>query len=172
MKKKKMFTGNMRELAMLVALVVIIIFFYICTQGKILKPMNISNLINQNAYVVILAIGMLLCILTGGNIDLSVGSTVALIGACAAIFIIEWHWNVYLSIGLCLLLREPLGVTTVEMPSFVAVFASPVAVSSAVMVQEIGGDDQLASQLVVWTSAVSMATIFAIVFALRTIGAL
>ena len=60
MKKKKMFTGNMRELAMLVALVVIIIFFYICTQGKILKPMNISNLINQNAYVVILAIVMIL----------------------------------------------------------------------------------------------------------------
>jgi len=77
-----------------------------------------------------------------------------------------------LVIGLCLLLREPLGVTTVEMPSLVAVFASPVAVSSAVMVQEIGGDDQLASQLVVWTSAVSMATIFGIVFLLRTIGAL
>ncbi|MBP3588871.1 MAG: AEC family transporter [Clostridia bacterium] len=77
-----------------------------------------------------------------------------------------------LIIGLCLLLRKPLGVTAVEMPSLVAVFASPVAVSSAVMVQEIGGDDQLASQLVVWTSAVSMATIFAIVFALRTIGAL
>ena len=77
-----------------------------------------------------------------------------------------------LVIGLCLLLREPLGVTTVEMPSLVAVFASPVAVSSAVMVQEIGGDDQLASQLVVWTSAMSMATIFGIVFLLRTIGAL
>ena len=65
-------------------------------------------------------------------------------------------------------LRHP----TVEMPSLVAVFASPVAVSSAVMVQKIGGDDQLASQLVVWTSAASMATIFAIVFVLRTIGAL
>jgi len=89
MKKKKMFTGNMRELTMLVALVLIIVFFYIFTDGKILKPMNISNLINQNAYVVILAIGMLLCILTGGNIDLSVGSTVAFVGACAAIFIIE-----------------------------------------------------------------------------------
>ena len=77
-----------------------------------------------------------------------------------------------LVIGLCLLLRQPLEVTTVEMPSLVAVFASPVAVSSAVMVQEIGGDDQLAGQLVVWTSAASMATIFAIVFVLRTIGAL
>ena len=75
-------------------------------------------------------------------------------------------------IGLCLLFRKPLGVTLVEMPSLVAVFASPVAVSSAVMVQEIGGDDQLASQLVVWTSAASMVTIFAVVFVLRSIGAL
>lgn len=77
-----------------------------------------------------------------------------------------------LVIGLCLLFREQLGVTVVEMPSLVAVFASPVAVSSAVMVQEIGGDDQLASQLVVWTSTLSMATIFAIVFVLRAMGVL
>ena len=75
-------------------------------------------------------------------------------------------------IGLCLLLKKPLGVTAVEMPSFVAVFASPVAVSSAVMVQEIGGDDQLASQLVVWTSAASMVTLFAAIFVLRMMGAL
>ena len=53
---------------------VIIAFFYVLTGGKLLKPMNVSNLIFQNAYVIILAIGMLLCILTGGNIDLSVGS--------------------------------------------------------------------------------------------------
>lgn len=77
-----------------------------------------------------------------------------------------------LVIGLAWLLRGPLGLTAVEMPTFVAVFASPVAVSSAVMVQEIGGDDQLASQLVVWTSVLSMASIFAIVYVLRTIGAL
>ena len=77
-----------------------------------------------------------------------------------------------LVIGGCLLLHEPLGLTAVEVPSLVAVFASPVAVASAVMVQEIGGDDQLASQLVVWTSVCSLFTIFAIVFVLRSIGAL
>ena len=75
-----------------------------------------------------------------------------------------------MAIGLCLLLRGPLGVTSVEIPALVAVFASPVAVSSAVMVQEIGGDDQLASQLVVWTSAFSMVTMFAVIFVLRSIG--
>ena len=58
------------------------------------------------------------------------------------------------------------------MPAMVAVCASPVAVSSAVMTQEIGGDDQLASQIVVWSSVLSMVSIFLIVYALRTLGAL
>ena len=64
---------------MLMALVVIIIFFYILTDGRLLFPMNVSNIVFQNAYVVILATGMLICILTGGNIDLSVGSVVAVV---------------------------------------------------------------------------------------------
>jgi len=146
MKKKKMFTGNMRELAMLVALIVIIIFFYFCTQGKLLKPMNISNLINQNAYVVILAIGMLLCILTGGNIDLSVGSTVALIGACAAIFIIEWGWNVYLSIALCLLLGIGIGmwqgfwIAYMNIPPFITTLSGMLVFRGATLLILKGGE--------------------------------
>ena len=107
--KKKLFKGNMREMSMLIALIVIIIFFTLLTNGTLLRPMNIANLINQNAYVVILACGMLLCILTGGNIDLSVGSTVALVGACAGTFIITWKWDPYLSILLCLLIGIGLG---------------------------------------------------------------
>ena len=95
---------DFKQYGMLIALAVIILFFYVLTGGKLLKPMNVSNLIFQNAYVIILAIGMLLCILTGGNIDLSVGSVVGLVGACAGTFIIEWGWNVYLSIILCLLI--------------------------------------------------------------------
>ena len=101
---------NVKQFGMLIALVVIIVFFYFLTGGLLLKPMNVSNLIFQNAYVIILAIGMLLCILTGGNIDLSVGSTVALIGACAGTFIINWGWNVYLSIAVCLLIGIALGM--------------------------------------------------------------
>ena len=68
--KKLPLKGNLRQFGMLFALMVIILFFYLLTGGRLLKPMNVSNLIFQNAYVVILAIGMLLCILTGGNIDL------------------------------------------------------------------------------------------------------
>ncbi len=108
--KKKLLKGNMREMSMLIALVIIIVFFSFLTHGTLLRPMNIANLVNQNAYVVILACGMLLCILTGGNIDLSVGSTVALVGAFAGTFIITWKWDPYLSILLCLLIGVGLGM--------------------------------------------------------------
>jgi len=77
-----------------------------------------------------------------------------------------------LVLGTAIVLREPLGLTTVEMPTLIAISATPVAVSSAVMVQEIGGDDQLASQLVVWSSALSMVTVFCIVWLMRTVGLL
>lgn len=77
-----------------------------------------------------------------------------------------------LTIGGALLLKEPLHLTVVEMPALVAAFASPVAVSSAVMVQELGGDDQLASQLVVWSCVLSLGTIFLLTWGLRSMGAL
>lgn len=73
-------------------------------------------------------------------------------------------------IGTALALRGPLGLTAVEIPTLVAVSATPVAVSSAVMAQEMGCDDQLASQLVVWSSALSMATVFCTVYLLRFCG--
>ena len=101
--------NNLRQYMILLALLAIIIAFQIMTNGTLLKPMNVSNLIFQNAYVVILAVGMLMCILTGGNIDLSVGSVVALVGACAGTFIITWGWNSHLSILLCLLIGIAIG---------------------------------------------------------------
>ena len=102
--EKRLFKGKLKQYSLLIALVIIIAFFQIVTGGLLLKPMNVSNVVFQNAYVVILAIGMLLCILTGGNIDLSVGSVVALVSAAAGQMIIVWKWNVYFSIGICLLL--------------------------------------------------------------------
>lgn len=77
-----------------------------------------------------------------------------------------------LVLGTGILLREPLGLTAVEMPTMITVCASPVAVSSAVMVQELGGDEQLANQLVVWSSVLSMASVFCIVYVLRMWGLL
>ena len=102
--------NNLKQYMMLLVLLGIIVFFQVLTDGTLLKPMNVSNLIFQNAYVVILAVGMLLCILTGGNIDLSVGSVVAVIGAFAGTFIISWEWNPHLSIFLALLIAIGIGI--------------------------------------------------------------
>ena len=71
---KKMLRSRARQNGMLVVVIVIVLFFQIVTKGIILRPMNIANLVMQNAYVIILATGMMCCILTGGNVDLSVGS--------------------------------------------------------------------------------------------------
>ena len=73
-----------KKYTMVIALVVVFILFSVLTTGRLLYPQNLSNLLLQNAYVLVMACGMLLCILTGGNIDLSVGSTVCLVGAICA----------------------------------------------------------------------------------------
>jgi len=77
---KTFIKNNVRQYAMAVALVIIMVLFQFTTGGILFKPLNITNLILQNSYVLILGIGMLLVILTG-NVDLSVGSVAAFIGA-------------------------------------------------------------------------------------------
>ena len=78
------FKSGVRKYTMIIVLILVTLFFAWQTDGKILLPQNVSNLIAQNAYVFVLATGMLLCILTGGNIDLSVGSVVCFTGAVGA----------------------------------------------------------------------------------------
>ena len=78
-----------KKYTMILMLILITAFFAWRTGGAILLPMNVSSLISQNAYVFILATGMLLCILTGGNIDLSVGSVVCFVGAIGAILMVN-----------------------------------------------------------------------------------
>lgn len=75
-----------------------------------------------------------------------------------------------IGIGLAFILSEYtplLSVTQVEYPALISLFATPIAVSSAVMVGEIGGDEQLASQFVVWTSLFSMFSMFIIIFTMK-----
>lgn len=74
-----------QKYTMIAVLVLVVVAFSLATGGKLLLPQNITNLISQNAYVFVLATGMLLCILTGGNIDLSVGSVVCLVGAIGGV---------------------------------------------------------------------------------------
>lgn len=72
---------TLKKYTMVIALVLVIILFSIGTKGSILLPQNITNLLSQNAYVFVLGVGMLLCILTGGNIDLAVGSVLCFAAA-------------------------------------------------------------------------------------------
>jgi putative multiple sugar transport system permease protein len=85
---KKILGHNDRQYGMGITLVSIILLFQILTGGVIFRPLNVTNIILQNSYIMILAIGMLLCILTG-NVDLSVGSIAALVGAISGVLIIN-----------------------------------------------------------------------------------
>ena len=122
---KSIFKGNIRQYVMVIALIVVILVFEILTKGILLKPLNISNLIQQNAYILILAIGMLLCILTIGNIDLSVGSVVGLVGALSAIFILKMDMPVWIAIVLSLIAGFIIGawqglwIAYIGVPAFI-----------------------------------------------------
>ena len=122
---RSLLRGNIRQYAMVIALIVVVVIFELLTKGVLLKPLNISNLIQQNAYVLILAIGMLLCILTIGNIDLSVGSVVGLVGALSAIFILKMDMPIWLAIVLSLVAGFIIGawqgvwIAYIGVPAFI-----------------------------------------------------
>lgn len=97
MENKKTVNIDMRQYGMVLALIAVYIIFAVLTGGKNLSPANINNLIMQNGYVVILAVGMLLCVLTG-NVDLGVGSVVATCGAVIGIGMVDYGWNMWVAI--------------------------------------------------------------------------
>lgn len=126
---KNIFRNNIRQYAMLIALVVIMVFFQITTKGILLVPMNVTNLILQNSYVLILAIGMTLCIVAGGHIDLSVGSLCAFIGAIVGTLVINMKVSVLIAIAAALLIGVVVGmwqgfwIAYVRIPSFIVTLA-------------------------------------------------
>ncbi len=99
-----------KKYTMVIALVVVFILFAVLTNGRLLLAQNMSNLLLQNAYVLVMACGMLMCILTGGNIDLSVGSTVCLIGAIAAQLLSSTNLPAIVVILICLALSCLIGI--------------------------------------------------------------
>ena len=99
----------MKKYTMVIALVVVFALFAFLTEGRLLYAQNMSNLFLQNSYVLVLACGMLLCILTGGNVDLSVGSTVCLVGAMAAQLLDKTGMNAILVIVLSLIVGAIIG---------------------------------------------------------------
>jgi putative multiple sugar transport system permease protein len=121
----KSFKANIRQYGMIIVMVVLVLFFYATTGGKFVKPMNVYNIIMQNGYVLVLAIGMLLPILIG-TIDLSVGSVVAVIGSIAGIMMYRWGQPVWLALIVCLLCGLIIGIwqgfwiAIVNLPPFIA----------------------------------------------------
>ncbi|MCM2290734.1 sugar ABC transporter permease [Allorhizobium sp. BGMRC 0089] len=120
--------NNIREYGMLIALVVIMVFFQFYTGGILFKPVNLTNLVLQNSFIVVMALGMLL-VIVAGHIDLSVGSIVGFVGALAAVFTVNWHLGFIPSFLLCLVAGGIIGaaqgywIAYHRIPSFIVTLA-------------------------------------------------
>jgi len=120
--------NNMRQYGLLLALVAIMAFFQVVTDGTMMKPLNLTNLVLQNSYVVIMALGMLL-VIVAGHIDLSVGSVAAFVGALSAVMIVNWDMSVWVVLPICLVVGGIIGamqgywIAYWRIPSFIVTLA-------------------------------------------------
>lgn len=120
--------GNFRQYGMVVALVLIVVLFQLLTDGILLKPLNVTNIVQQNGYILILAIGMVIVIISG-HIDLSVGSIAGFVGAMSAVLMIRHDMPWPIAVVLCLLLGAVIGawqgfwIAYVGIPSFIVTLA-------------------------------------------------
>jgi putative multiple sugar transport system permease protein len=120
--------NNLRNYGMLLSLFAIMLFFQVVTDGTLLQPLNLTNLVLQNSYIVIMALGMLLVIVTG-HIDLSVGSVAGFVGAVAAVLMVRYHIDYPVAFIACLLVGAAIGaaqgywVAYFKIPSFIVTLA-------------------------------------------------
>ena len=134
---------NLRQYGMLLSLLAIMIFFEIATGGTLLRPLNLTNLVLQNSYIVIMALGMLLVIVTG-NIDLSVGSAAGFIGALAAVMIVNYHVPIFIAAIVCLIAGGLIGaaqgywVAYFNIPSFIVTLSGMLVLKGG-MLAILGG---------------------------------
>ncbi|ORV88704.1 multiple monosaccharide ABC transporter permease [Mycolicibacterium iranicum] len=125
---KSALRGNVRQYGMVVALAAIVILFQIWTSGILLKPLNVTNIVQQNGYILILAIGMVMVIISG-HIDLSVGSIAGFVGAMSAVLMIQNAMPWPVAVTLCLLMGAVIGawqgfwIAYVGIPSFIVTLA-------------------------------------------------
>jgi putative multiple sugar transport system permease protein len=130
---------QLRQIGLFIALIVIVLFFQVATEGTTLAPINVSNLIVQNSYILILAVGMVMVIIAG-HIDLSVGSVVAFIGAMSGVMISEWHVPWPLAVVLCLVLGALVGawqgfwIAYFGIPAFIVTLAGMLAFRGAAQI--------------------------------------
>jgi putative multiple sugar transport system permease protein len=123
-----LFRNNIREYGMLIALIAVMVFFQFVTKGILMKPVNITNLVLQNSYIITMALGMLLVIVSGW-IDLSVGSVVAVVGSLAAVLMVKFHFNWVLTVAISLIVGAAIGafqgywIAYVKIPPFITTLA-------------------------------------------------
>jgi putative multiple sugar transport system permease protein len=140
---KRIFSENIRQYSMLIALIAIMVFFQVITDGALMKPLNLTNLVLQNSYVVILALGMLL-VIVAGNIDLSVGSVAALTGAVAAVLIVNYDINFAVAMVICLVIGAAIGtmqgyfVAYIKIPAFIVTLAGMLIFRGLTLVLLVG----------------------------------
>jgi putative multiple sugar transport system permease protein len=120
--------AHIRDYALLISLLAIMVYFQFTTNGTLFMPVNMTNIILQNSYIVIMALGMLL-IIVAGHIDLSVGSVAGFIGAVAAVFIVQWKLDPFLAVAACLAFGAFIGaaqgyfVAFYKIPAFIVTLA-------------------------------------------------
>ena len=120
--------SRVRQIGIFIALFIIVVFFQVMTEGRLLTAGNVSNIIVQNSYILILAIGMVMIIIAG-HIDLSVGSVAAFVGAMSGVMIQSWGFPWWASILAALLLGAIVGawqgywVAYVGIPAFIVTLA-------------------------------------------------
>ncbi|NBJ11178.1 sugar ABC transporter permease [Microvirga sp. SYSU G3D207] len=119
---------HFRDYGMLLSLLVIMLFFQVVTNGTLLRPLNLTNLVLQNSYIVIMALGMLL-VIVAGHIDLSVGSIVGFVGGLAAMMMVRWGVDPVTTTIACLIVGGLIGaaqgywVAYFKVPSFIVTLA-------------------------------------------------
>ncbi len=120
--------SNIRDYGMLISLIAIMAFFQVMTDGTLMRPLNLTNLILQNSYIVIMALGMLL-VIVAGHIDLSVGSVAGFVGAVAAVLMVQYEWHFVPTVVVSLLVGALIGaaqgyfVAFFRIPSFIVTLA-------------------------------------------------
>ena len=120
--------GHLREYGLLLSLIAIMVFFQVMTEGTLMQPLNLTNLVLQNSYIVIMALGMLL-VIVAGHIDLSVGSVSGFVGALAAVLMVTWGWHyvpatlVCLAVGALIGAAQGVWVAYFRIPSFIVTLA-------------------------------------------------
>ena len=126
--QKAFWQSNLREYGMLISLVAIMVLFQVLTDGTLMRPLNLTNLVLQNSYIVIMALGMLL-VIVAGHIDLSVGSVCGFIGALAAVLMVEYDWPYLITGVVCIAAGAVIGaaqgwfVAFFRIPSFIVTLA-------------------------------------------------